>query len=49
MITGNEGGRHKAYAEALGVDDYIRKPFDMERLVLSVRRLCPCQASPKIS
>jgi DNA-binding response OmpR family regulator len=42
MITGNEGGRHKAYAEALGVDDYIRKPFDMERLLASVRRLCPC-------
>jgi DNA-binding response OmpR family regulator len=42
MITGNEGSRHKAYAEALGVDDYIRKPFDMVRLVESVRRLCPC-------
>jgi DNA-binding response OmpR family regulator len=42
MITGNEGSRHKAYAEALGVDDYIRKPFDMERLLQSVRRLCPC-------
>ena len=41
MITGNEGSRHKAYAEALGVDDYIRKPFDMERLIASVRRLCP--------
>jgi DNA-binding response OmpR family regulator len=44
MITGNEGSRHKAYAETLGVDDYIRKPFDMERLLASVRRLCPCQA-----
>jgi DNA-binding response OmpR family regulator len=42
MITGNEGSRHKAYAEALGVDDYIRKPFAMEVLVASVRRLCPC-------
>ena len=42
MITGNEGGRHKAYAEALGVDDYIRKPFAMEQLVVSVQRLCPC-------
>ena len=27
MITANEGSRHKAYAEMLGVDDYIRKPF----------------------
>lgn len=39
MITANEGSRHKAYAEMLGVDDYIRKPFAMERLVESVHRL----------
>ncbi|MDG2407474.1 MAG: response regulator [Pirellulales bacterium] len=39
MITANEGSRHKAYAEMLGVDDYIRKPFAMERLVESVDRL----------
>ncbi len=32
MITANEGSRHKAYAEMLGVDDYIRKPFAMDRL-----------------
>ena len=32
MITGNEGSRHKAYAELLGVSDYIRKPFAMDRL-----------------
>jgi len=39
MITANEGSRHKAYAEMLGVDDYIRKPFAMDRLIGSVRRL----------
>ena len=39
MITANEGSRHKAYAEMLGVDDYIRKPFAMDRLVESVDRL----------
>lgn len=39
MITANEGSRHKAYAEMLGVDDYIRKPFAMDRLVDSVERL----------
>ncbi len=39
MITANEGSRHKAYAEMLGVDDYIRKPFAMARLVESVERL----------
>ncbi len=39
MITGNEGSRHKAYAELLGVNDYLRKPFSMDRLVESVRKL----------
>jgi len=39
MITANEGSRHKAYAEMLGVDDYIRKPFAMDRLLESVDRL----------
>ncbi len=39
MITANEGSRHKAYAEMLGVDDYIRKPFGMDRLIESVSRL----------
>lgn len=39
MITANEGSRHKAYAEMLGVDDYIRKPFAMDRLLDSVGRL----------
>ena len=39
MITANEGSRHKAYAEMLGVDDYIRKPFPMDRLIDSVQRL----------
>ncbi|MCS7306627.1 MAG: response regulator [Thermoguttaceae bacterium] len=39
MITANEGARHKAYAEMLGVDDYIRKPFAMDRLLESVQRL----------
>ena len=39
MITANEGSRHKAYADMLGVDDYIRKPFAMDRLMDSVKRL----------
>src|SRR5262249_12262238 len=41
MITANEGSRHRAYAESLGADDYIRKPFAMDRLLESVERLCP--------
>ena len=39
MITANEGSRHKAYAEWLGVIDYIRKPFAMERLLEAVNRM----------
>jgi DNA-binding response OmpR family regulator len=39
MITANEGSRHKAYAEMLGVDDYLRKPFAMDKLMASVERL----------
>jgi DNA-binding response OmpR family regulator len=38
MITANEGSRHKAYAEYLGVIDYIRKPFAMERLIEAVHK-----------
>jgi DNA-binding response OmpR family regulator len=43
MITANEGGRHRAYAEMLGVDDYIRKPFAMDRLLEAVKKLCPLE------
>lgn len=39
MITANEGSRHKAYAEMLGVDDYLRKPFAMDKLMDSIDRL----------
>ena len=38
MMTANEGSRHKAYAEMLGVVDYLRKPFAMEVLLDSVKR-----------
>jgi len=38
MITANEGSRHKAYAEYLGVVDYIRKPFAMERLLEAINK-----------
>lgn len=39
MITGNEGKRHKAWAESLGVDGYLNKPFRMERLLESMQKL----------
>ena len=38
MITANEGSRHKAYAEHLGVVEYIRKPFAIEELLEAVDR-----------
>lgn len=38
MITANEGGRHKAFAELMGVDDYLRKPFAMDLLLEAVSK-----------
>ena len=39
MITGNEGDRHQRLADILGVDEYIRKPFTMDLLIDTVKRL----------
>jgi DNA-binding response OmpR family regulator len=33
MITANQGKRHMAYAESLGVDAYLVKPVPLQRLV----------------
>jgi len=38
MITANEGGRHKAYAEMLGVETYLRKPFAMDMMLEAVEK-----------
>src|SRR5436305_9081205 len=46
MITANEGSRHKAYAEHLGVIDYIRKPFAMERLLETVQKALTQSGEP---
>jgi len=46
MITGNLGSRHKTYAESLGVDDYINKPFRMDRLLTSIEKLLVGPAQP---
>ena len=39
MITGNQGNRHRQYAELLGVNDYIQKPFAIDRILESVKKL----------
>ena len=33
MVTANEGKRHQAYAETLGVDAYLHKPIRLETLI----------------
>jgi DNA-binding response OmpR family regulator len=33
MVTANEGKRHQAYAESLGVDSYLQKPVPLARLI----------------
>ena len=38
MMSANEGQRHKAYAEYLGVVDYLRKPFSMDELLEAVKK-----------
>ncbi|HYO11298.1 MAG TPA: response regulator [Tepidisphaeraceae bacterium] len=40
MITGNQGGRHKMYAESLGVSEYFTKPVKMDKLIATAERLC---------
>lgn len=39
MITANPGTRHRVYAETLGVDKYLNKPFRIEKLMQAVREL----------
>jgi len=39
MITANPGARHKVYAETLGVDVYLNKPFRMDKLVKAADEL----------
>ena len=46
MITGNQGSRHKVYAESLGVDVYLNKPFRMEKLLDAVKKLLGVPAAP---
>jgi CheY-like chemotaxis protein len=33
MVTANEGKRHMAYAQSLGVDAYVQKPVPLAKLI----------------
>ena len=46
MITGNQGGRHKMYAESLGVSEYFTKPVKMDKLIATAERLVGGAATP---
>ncbi len=39
MVTANEGKRHEAYAETLGVDAYMHKPLRLEKLIVTAQEL----------
>ena len=39
MITGNQGARHKMFAESLGVSEYLIKPVKMDKLIATAERL----------
>ena len=46
MVTGNPGQRHKAYAKSLGVNEYLNKPFRMDRLIEAIRKLLEEKEAP---
>ena len=47
MITGNQGARHKMFAESLGVSEYFHKPVKLDKLVATAERLLtPPAAAP---
>lgn len=47
MITANDGQKHRAYAEKIGVADFIRKPFSLERLLEGVEKCLPPAEAPR--
>lgn len=44
MLTANEGKRHQAYAQNLGVDKYLLKPAPLEHLITACRELLDARA-----
>lgn len=43
MVTANEGRRHQAYAESLGVDSYMIKPVPLEKLIERIEKIMEAQ------
>jgi CheY-like chemotaxis protein len=39
MITGNQGARHKMFAESLGVSEYFNKPIKLDKILASAEKL----------
>ena len=46
MLSSVDGPAHRALAELLGADDYLRKPITMNRLHDVVRRFAPLRPAP---
>ena len=46
MITGNQGGRHKTYAESQGASVYLNKPVSMPKLLAEAKRLLGAAGAP---
>jgi DNA-binding response OmpR family regulator len=47
MITGNQGARHKMFAETLGVSEYFNKPVKLDKLIAAAEKLlAPPAAAP---
>ena len=46
MITGNQGARHKMYAQSLGVSEYFNKPVKMDKLIASAEKLLATPVTP---
>lgn len=44
MITGNQGSRHKMYAETLGASEYFIKPVKLDKLISTAERLLGASA-----
>ena len=41
MVSGNASAAHRDYALSVGVDAFVPKPYDPDRLLAAVAALCP--------